>query len=113
MHSAGTMTDQQSRAHIDRFNAGVTTGDWAAFVAGFAPDAVMTFEGPPVGPFIGRDAIAEGYAAGPPDDTMQITSVHSAGDTDKVAFRWSRGGTGTMTIRRRGDLITGLAVAFD
>ena len=107
------MTDQQSRAHIERFNTGVTTGDWIAFLAGFTPDAVMTFDGPPVGPFYGRDAIAEGYAALPPDDTMEITSVRSDGDADRLTFRWSRGGTGTMTIRRRGDLISELVVAFD
>ena len=107
------MTDQQSRAHVERFNAGVTTGDWTAFLGGFTDDAVMTFEGPPVGPFAGREAIAEGYAAQPPDDTMEITSVRSDGDTDRVAFRWSRGGAGTMTIRRRGELIIDLTVAFD
>jgi hypothetical protein len=107
------MTEQQSRAHVERFNAGVTSGDWSAFLAGFTADAVMTFEGPPVGPFVGRDAIAQGYAAQPPDDTMEITSVRSAGDTERVAFRWSAGGTGTMTIRRRGELIAGLTVTFD
>jgi steroid delta-isomerase len=107
------MSEAESRAHIQRFNAGVTTGDWSAFLAGFTPDAVMTFDGPPVGPFAGIGQIAEGYATHPPDDTMEILSVRPDGDADVVRFRWSRGGTGTITIHRRDGLIRSLAVAFD
>jgi len=107
------MSEAESRAHIDRFNAAVTGGDWTEFLAGLAPDAVMTFAGPPVGPFAGRDAIAGAYAAAPPDDTMEIRSVDTDGPTDVVAFAWSRGGTGTVTITRAAGLITVLAIAFD
>src|SRR3954468_453927 len=42
-------------AHVERFNAGVATGDWARMLEGFAADAVLAFEGVPVGPFHGRD----------------------------------------------------------
>jgi steroid delta-isomerase len=108
------VTELQSRAHIDRFNRAVTGGDWSEFVAGFAPDAVMTFDGPPVGPFVGIDAIAEGYRTYPPTDTMQILSVDAQGDRDVVRFRWSRGGTGTIAIDRGPDgRITHLGVVFD
>jgi steroid delta-isomerase len=107
------MSEPESRAHIERFNAGVTTGDWSAFVAGFHPDAVMTFEGPPVGPFVGREAIAEGYATHPPDDTMEILSVRTEATTDVVRFAWSRGGAGSITIHRTDGLISELSVTFD
>ena len=109
------MSEKQSRAHVDRFNAAVTGGDWPAFVAGFAPDAVMTFVGPPVGPYVGIEAIAEGYATHPPTDTIAVRSVtESADGGDLVRFRWSSGDTGTMTIHRRTDgLITSLAIVFD
>ncbi len=109
------MSEPQSRAHIDRFNAAVTGGDWSAFLAGFAPDAVMTFEGPPVGPYVGIDAIAEGYATRPPTETMAVESVAELADgADFVRFRWSSGDTGSITIHRRADgLITVLAVVFD
>ncbi len=107
------MSESEARAHIDRFNASVTSGDWTDFVAGFHPDAVMRFEGPPVGPFVGREAIAEGYATHPPDDTMRILSVRTDGSLDVVTFAWTRGGTGTIRIHRRDGLITELAVAFD
>lgn len=111
------MSEQQSRAHIARFNAAVAGGDWADFTAGFAADAVMTFDGLPggssVGPFVGRDAIAEAYATRPPDETMDLLAVRDDGESDLITFRWSGGGTGTITIRRRADLITHLAVVFD
>jgi steroid delta-isomerase len=107
------MSEQAARAHIDRFNAAVTSGDWSAFIAGFHPEAVMTFVGPPVGPFTGRDAIAEAYAADPPDDTMRLVDTTSGGGGDIVSFAWSRGGTGTMTLHYRDGLVSVLTVAFD
>jgi steroid delta-isomerase len=44
--------------HVERFNEGVRTGDFSAMVAALAHDTEMRFEGIPVGPFQGRDAIA-------------------------------------------------------
>ena len=99
----------EAHAHIDRFNAAVVGGDWSAFLAALHPDAVMTFVGPPVGPFVGRDAIAEAYSTNPPDDTMRVLTVEG----DVIYFEWSRGGTGTLTIQRNGDLITSLLIRFD
>jgi steroid delta-isomerase len=108
------VTEEQSREHVERFNAAVRSGDWPSFVTGFAPDAVMAFEGPPVGPYVGIDAIADGYATRPPTDTMEIVAIHPADDADVVRFRWSAGGSGSMTIVRRPDgLIRHLAVIFD
>jgi steroid delta-isomerase len=102
-----------AREHVDRFNAAVRNGDWAALVATFHPGAVMEFAGPPVGPFEGRPAIAAAYQAAPPDDTMRIRGVSARADTDLIAFEWSRGGTGTMEIQRADGLITHLVVRFD
>ena len=99
----------EAHAHIDRFNAAVVGGDWSAFLATLHPEAVMTFVGVPVGPFVGRDAIAAAYATNPPDDTMRVLSV----DDDVIFFEWSRGGTGTLTIQRSGNLITSLLIRFD
>jgi steroid delta-isomerase len=99
--------------HVARFNAAVRGGDFADFVTAFHPDAVMTFVGPPVGPYQGRDAIAAAYAANPPTDTMDIVAVHHDGDTEVIAFRWTHGGTGSMRIRRQDNLISALTVVFD
>jgi len=43
--------------HVERFNEGVRSGDFTSMVAAFAEDAELHFEGVPVGPFVGRDAI--------------------------------------------------------
>ena len=52
--------------HVERFNAGVRSGDFGPMVAAFAEDAELVFEGILVGPFAGREAIGEAYAAQPP-----------------------------------------------
>jgi steroid Delta-isomerase len=107
------MSEAQARAHVERFNAAVTGGDWSALVATLHPDAQMSFVGPPVGPFVGRDAIAAAYAANPPDDTMHIRAVRVDGAVEVVAFEWTRGGRGELEIERAGDLITRLRIRFD
>ena len=59
-------------SEVAAFNEGVRTGDWSSLVALFAEDAELEFEGIPVGPFRGRDAIAEAYRAMPPDDEVVL-----------------------------------------
>jgi steroid delta-isomerase len=105
-------SDAAAREHVDRFNAAVLSGDWSSF-ATVHPDATMVFVGPPVGPFQGRPAIEAAYEATPPDDIMRVRNVRTDGGVDLVAFEWSRGGTGTMEIRRAGDQITSLVVRFE
>ena len=58
--------------HVDRFNAGVRSGDFGPMLAAFAEDAELVFEGIPVGPFSGRKAIGAAYAAQPPDDEIVL-----------------------------------------
>jgi steroid Delta-isomerase len=41
-------------------------------VSFFADGAELVFEGIPVGPFVGREAIAAAYAAHPPDDEIVL-----------------------------------------
>jgi hypothetical protein len=106
------VSEAAAREHVHLFNAAVLSGDWSALVATFHPDAVMRLAGPPVGPFAGRAAIAAAYKENPPDDTVRIRGFRTDGDTDLVDFEWSRGGTGTMEIRRAGAQITDLVVRF-
>jgi len=96
-----------------RFNEGVDTGDWTGYLEAFAPDATLRIEGDPDGPYAGRDAIAAAYAAAPPDDTIVVRSVDSAGDTDVAWFDWSAGGGGSLRLRWEGEQIAELVVAFD
>ena len=107
------MTPDRVARHVAAFNATVGSGDWSAFAGCFAIDAALTFEGVPVGPFRGRDAIAAAYAAQPPDDTLETVAVQSDGAHDVVRFAWSRGGHGTMRFTWRDDEVAALAVSFD
>jgi hypothetical protein len=59
-------------AHVERFNQGVRTGDFGPMVAAFAEDAELVFDGIPVGPFAGREAIGEAYRVQPPDDEIVL-----------------------------------------
>lgn len=100
--------------HIAAFNAAVRSSDWDAFAARFATDARMEFVGVPVGPFVGRDAIAAAYRMNPPDDTMVVRAEWAEDLVDVVRFAWDRGGTGTMRITWTGSgAVTNLSVAFD
>src|SRR5688572_8672498 len=58
--------------HVERFNAGFGSGDFGPMVAAFSEDAELVFEGIPVGPFVGREAIGEAYRAQPPDDEIVL-----------------------------------------
>ncbi|MDQ3777879.1 MAG: nuclear transport factor 2 family protein [Actinomycetota bacterium] len=58
--------------HVERFNRGVRSGDFAEMVSFFAADAELVFQGIPVGPFVGRDAIADAYREQPPDDEIVL-----------------------------------------
>jgi hypothetical protein len=51
----------------------------------------MRFVAVPVGPYLGRDAIARAYLDQPPTDTMRVSDLVSAGETDTVRFVWSAG----------------------
>ena len=68
--------------YVKRFNIGVRTGDWSSMLALLSEHAELEFVGIPVGPFHGRDAIAEAYRAQPPDDELVLL------DGDRYA--WAR-----------------------
>ena len=81
----------------------------------FADDATVEFVGPPVGPFIGRTAIAEAYESSPPDDTNESYAQHSRdGDDLVVPYRWTAtGATGTMRFTEHDGRIARLVITFD
>jgi steroid Delta-isomerase len=104
-------------AHVDRFNSAVVSGSFDEMVVHFSDDAVMTFEGVPVGPFRGPAEIAAAYRAQPPDDQLVLLEVLDDGpDFLEVSYAWSIAPdhrAGTMRIERRDDLITRLVVRFE
>ena len=102
--------------HVRRFNDAVRSGDFGEMVEGFAADAEMSFEGVPVGPFAGRDAIAAAYAAQPPDDEIRLLGdARVEGDTVETDYAWAADGrrAGRMILTARGAEITRLVVTFE
>ena len=103
-------------AHVERFNEAVRSGDYEAMLAAFAPDAEMHFEGVPVGPFVGRDAIAAAYQTQPPDDEVVLLGEPRAdGDVEEADYAWKSEGTraGRMMLTAREGQITRLVVTFE
>ncbi|GAA3290190.1 MULTISPECIES: nuclear transport factor 2 family protein [Dactylosporangium] len=95
------------------FNEGVRTGDWGGYLDRFADTATLRIEGDPGSPYVGRAAIAGAYAAAPPDDTLDVTSVTCDGDEDIARVTWSAGGAGTLRIRWSAGRIAELSAQFD
>jgi steroid delta-isomerase len=96
-------------AHVERFNHGVRTGDFGLMVAAFSPDAELVFEGIPVGPFAGREAIAEAYAAQPPDDEIVLID-------DDGTYAWAGRPdvpAGQMFLTERDGEIARLVIRYD
>ena len=101
--------------HVELFNQAIRTGDFAPMLEQFTDDAELVFEGVPLGPFVGKQAIADAYAANPPDDEVEILSVE---DSEPIvahyAWRADEGReAGRMIITPRGDEIAKLVVTFD
>lgn len=95
--------------HVERFNEGVRSGDFSRMVAAFSEDAELVFEGIPVGPFAGREAIAAAYAAQPPDDEIVLLE----GDG---TYAWSKEPevpAGQMFLTERDGEIARLVIRYD
>jgi steroid delta-isomerase len=102
--------------HVERFNEAVRSGDYGPMLAAFAPDAEMAFEGVPVGPFVGREAIAAAYAQQPPDDEIVLLGEpRASGDTEETDYAWKADGTraGRMILTARNGQIARLVVTFE
>jgi hypothetical protein len=108
--------DSWLRDHVQRFNAAVRSGDFEPFVAGWAPDGRLAFEGVPVGPFEGRDAVAAAYRERPPDDELVLLSAEERPDGRVIArYAWAAAPSveaGEMRFRRGPEGIDELVVTF-
>ena len=102
--------------YIETHNAAVRSGSWMEFSEWFTDDAEVRFEGPPVGPFHGREAIREAYQSQPPDDEVQIRNVRRDGDRDVADYGWAADEgirAGELRVTWDGDLIRELVITFD
>jgi hypothetical protein len=100
-------------AHVASFNHGVRTGDWQPMLARFDDDAAMEFVGVPVGPFHGRDAIAEAYRSQPPDDELVVLEDRGDGTARYAWARTPATAAGELRLTADGGRITRLVVTFE
>ena len=110
------MDDSLLSEHVERFNEGIRSGEWEPMLAYFAPDAELVFEGVPVGPFVGREAIADAYRMQPPDDEVRLLGPVREEGGDLVAdYAWTLDGTraGRMLVTPCDGMIARLVVTFE
>jgi steroid Delta-isomerase len=110
------MSSDPLTQHVEHLNAAIRSGDFGPMLAAFATDAEMHFEGVPVGPYLGREAIAAAYAERPPDDEVRLLSPpRHDGDTLVADYAWAADGqrAGRMLLTVSGGLIQRLVVTFD
>jgi hypothetical protein len=69
-------------------NECVRTGDWKPLGERFTDDAELAFQGVPVGPFTGREEIAEAYERQPPDDEVVIFGVEEERAEVVARYGW-------------------------
>ncbi|MDQ3951098.1 MAG: GNAT family N-acetyltransferase [Gemmatimonadota bacterium] len=94
----------------------VRTGDWAPLAEWFTDDAELAFDGVPVGPFEGREEIAQAYRDRPPDDEVVIFGVDEEDARVVARYGWLREpGTvaGRMLVTPRDGKIARLVVTFE
>jgi RimJ/RimL family protein N-acetyltransferase len=97
-------------------NECVRTGEWEPLAEWFAEDAQLAFEGVPVGPFDGRQAIAAAYDARPPDDEVVIFGTEESGDEVVARYGWLKAPSkqaGRMLVTVRDGKIQKLIVTFE
>ena len=94
----------------------VRTGDWKPLAEWFTEDAELAFEGVPVGPFNGRQAIAAAYDAQPPDDEVVIFGTGENAGQIVAGYGWLKEPgkqAGRMLVTPRDGKIQKLIVTFE
>jgi steroid Delta-isomerase len=102
--------------HVESFNAGVRTGDWSSMLERFADVAEMEFRGVLVGPFHGREAIAEAYRAQPPDDQLRVLEERERDGRVEARYVWlaePEVAAGELLLTAENGLIRQLVITFD
>ena len=104
------------RDHVGRFNAAVRSGDWAPMLENFGDKAEMEFRGIPVGPFVGKDAIAAAYRDQPPDDELRVLERRDRDGVVEARYAWLKEAdvaAGEMFLTPGDEGIRKLVVTFD
>ena len=102
--------------YVESFNEGARSGDFGAMVETFSDDSELVFEGLPIGPLHGRDAIARAYREQPPNDLIAVRDAVVDGNNVTVVYGWQRDGytrAGEMHLGIDGQHVRRLVITFD
>jgi RimJ/RimL family protein N-acetyltransferase len=102
--------------YVARHDQGVRTGDWEPLEECFADDAVLEFEGVPVGPFAGRDQIVAACRGRPPDHEVRVLSAEERPGGVEAQYSWAAEPdrpAGRLLITLRDSLVERLVVIFE
>jgi RimJ/RimL family protein N-acetyltransferase len=102
--------------YVGDLNEGVRTGDWSTLPDWFTEDAELVFDGVPVGPFVGRDAIVAAYRERPPDDRVLTFRVDESGEETTALYGWlatPSAVAGRMIMTAAADRIRRLRITFE
>jgi hypothetical protein len=83
---------------------------------GFEEEAEMEFRGVLVGPFHGKEAIAEAYRVQPPDDELRVLEERERDGRVEARYAWLAEPdvpAGELLLTAVGGLIRKLVVTFD
>jgi hypothetical protein len=83
---------------------------------GFHDEAEMEFQGVPVGPFHGKEAIAEAYRVRPPDDQLRVLQERESDGRLEARYAWLAEPdvpAGELLLTPEAGLIRKLVITFD
>ncbi len=99
--------------YVERHNLGVRTGSFAKLAELFSPTLQMTFDGLPMGPFVGRTAVIAAFEERPPTDELCVGDIISQSDVAQTTYAWARDADvieGTIELRAKEGLIDVLRI---
>jgi RimJ/RimL family protein N-acetyltransferase len=102
--------------YVGVHNECVRTGDWRPLAAWFVREAELVFDGVPVGPFHGADAILAAYETQPPDDFVLTFRAEEEGENVVARYGWLKEPAkvaGRMVLTPDGERIGRLLVTFE
>jgi RimJ/RimL family protein N-acetyltransferase len=108
--------DRLIHDYVFAHNECVRSGDWEPIRDWFTEDAELVFEGVPVGPFEGCEAIMAAYRERPPDDEVVIFGVDEQEGEIVARYGWLREPetqAGRMFVTPQEGKIRRLVVSFE
>ncbi|MCA8910484.1 MAG: nuclear transport factor 2 family protein [Planctomycetes bacterium] len=109
-----SVTRETLEHYLAVHNTAFENGDYAPVVELFHPEGELCFVGVELGPYRGREEIANAFREYPPSDQLVLSSI--AADGNKATAIYSRASdpdkrVGTLVLTTEGELIQRLTIA--